>query len=81
MSKYDSMTIEALTKESAKLAKDRAAIKAEQIKVAAVLGKKESEKKYADKVKAMNSAERKALAQAIDVVGIKSEEKVGEPGA
>jgi hypothetical protein len=80
MSKYDSMSVADLNGVSQTLAKDKAKIRAEQRLVAAALDAKEAEVKAAEKVKAMSDGEKKAVAQAIAVEGIESEESVGTPG-
>lgn len=79
---YKNMTVEQLEKENQKLMQKRVDVKAEQLKLNEVLSIKVDEKKVRAKVESMTDKEKKIAVQILgEAGGIKSEEKVGMPGA
>ena len=78
---YENMSVEQLEKENQKLMQKRVDIKTEQLKIVAILEKKVDEKKVKEKIDSMTDKEKKIAVQVLgEAGGIKSEEKVGEPG-
>jgi len=77
---YEAMTIPELEKEKLELDKKRAGIKAEQLKICAVLEKRIDEKKVKEKIDGMTDKEKTIATQILSAKAIVSEEKVGTPG-
>jgi len=77
---YEEMTIEQLDKEKQELDKKRAGIKAEQLKICAVLEKRVDEKKVKEKIDGMTDKEKTIATQILSAKAIVSEEEVGTPG-
>ena len=78
---YDTMTLPELEKEKQELDKKRVGIKAEQLKICAVIEKKVDEKKVKEKIDSMTDKEKKIATQILSGAGaIASEEAVGTPG-
>jgi len=78
---YEAMTLPELEKEKQELDKKRVDIKAEQLKLCAVLEKRVDEKKVKEKIEAMTDKEKKIATQILSAKAIVSEEEVGKPGA
>jgi hypothetical protein len=79
-SDYKNMSIEDLEKLNQDLMNQREAIKEEQRKIAAVLDEKCALRDAQRKAETMSDPEKAALLQILKPEGIRSEEKVGEPG-
>lgn len=79
---YETMTIAQLSEENQKLTVARAKIKATQMTLVAVMEAKIAAETAKKKVEDMSPAEKKVAIQILaGAGGIKSEEKVGIPGA
>ena len=77
---YEAMTVEQLEKEKLELDKKRTGIKAEQLRICAVLEKRVDEKKVKEKIDSMTDKEKQIATQVLSAKAIVSEEKVGTPG-
>jgi len=77
---YEAMTLPELEKEKQELDKKRVGIKAEQLKICAVVEKKVDEKKVKEKIDGMTDKEKTIATQILSAKAIVSEEKVGTPG-
>ena len=77
---YEAMTLPELEKEKQELDKKRVGIKAEQLKICAVVEKKVDEKKVKEKIDSMTDKEKAIAAQVLGARAIVSEEEVGTPG-
>lgn len=79
---YEKMTIPQLVEENRKFMAEKAEIKTKQMKLVAVMEGKIAVATAKKKVEDMSPAEKKIATQIlVGAGGIKSEEKVGTPGA
>ena len=78
---YESMSIEELEVEQQLLDQERKGLKAEMMKIVAILDRRQVEAEAQRKYEGMSAAEKAALHQMIAANGVESGEDVGKPGA
>jgi len=80
MPNYEEMTNDELRAENVRLFEERKALKAEQMKITAVLDKRIIAENVSKKLERLSDPEKAALAQVLEPPGVESPGKVGNLG-